>query len=159
MWHWVYVRAQLIFEEVKFDPLNLCYFCLLNFSFSWSISTDVCFRIHIYCQPDCQVFLGCSRLHCFALFISICLQSSNLEKEENFPNMYFYLIGWYYFKKTQRQNTVLTEHARCRNEQIQCCAAEKLAVWCPGQEGGGSLWYSLLFLLRKTSKIIPWAIE
>lgn len=65
MCHWVHVkelvRAQLVFEEVRFDPLNL--FCLLNFSFSWGTRcSDVSFLVHIYSQPDCQVFLGCSRL-------------------------------------------------------------------------------------------------
>lgn len=52
MFHWLcvkeLVRAQLMFLEVKFDPVNLFCFCLLNFSFSRSTRSLLCLLFGSY---------------------------------------------------------------------------------------------------------------
>lgn len=83
------------------DPSDLFSFCCLSFSaFSWSTrSSDDCFSV--YSHPDSQVSLLFQTPYkaLFAFFsISVFLQSSNQEKEQNFPNMYFYFIAWCYFR-------------------------------------------------------------
>lgn len=168
MCRWVCVkkllRVQLMCEEVRFDPLNYFYFCLLNFSFSQSTrSNNVCFLVHIYSQPDCQVLLGCSKLLIKPSLL--CPLHIHLSpklwhgKGAKFSKYVLHRMVLFPLGKPWGKKPVLTEHARCRNGHIHCCAAGKQAVWCPGQEGGGSLWYSLFFLLRKAIKNIPWAIQ
>lgn len=104
------------------------------FAFSWSTrSSDVCFSVHIYSHPDSQVFLlfRTPDKACFLLSIAICLQSSN--REQNFPNMRFYLMYGTISGKL-RGKTLLREHIQCRNEQNHCCTAAKQAAWCSGRE-------------------------